>query len=106
MTDRKAAIDRYKKRKTPAGIYLLTHAGSGLRWVGHAADLDAIMNRILFTLRHGSHRRADLQAAWNADGENLAFEIVETFEADAAPQGEALKSRLRDWRARLDALPL
>jgi hypothetical protein len=105
-TDRKAAIDSNKTLKVPAGIYLLTHTGSGRRWVGHAADLDAIMNRILFTLRLGSHHRTDLQATWNADREGLAFERIETFEADAAPQGEALKARLRDWRVKLDALPL
>ena len=105
--DRKLAIQDYKKRAAPAGIFALHHAGTGRRWVGHAADLDVAMNRHLFTLGHGSHRSASLQAAWNADGdEGLTFERVETFEADARPEGEALKARLAHWRAKLDAQPL
>jgi hypothetical protein len=105
--DRKAAIDDYKKRKVPAGIYLLTHTGTSGRWIGHAADLDQIMNRIFFTLRMGSHRSAFLQAAWNEGGDDgLAFRRLETFEADGAPEGEALKARLAEWCSRLDAEPL
>lgn len=104
--DRKAAIDDYKKRNVACGIYLLTHAGTGGRWIGYAADLDQIMNRILFTLRLGSHRSAILQAAWNGQSDGLAFERVETFEADTVPEGEALKARLAEWRSRLDAEPL
>jgi hypothetical protein len=104
--DRKAAIHDYKKREAPAGVYVLAHADTGQRWVGYADDLDSIMNRILFTLRFGSHRCAGLQAAWNTHGgDGLAFEPVETFAADAVPRGEALKARLADWRARLDAQP-
>ena len=72
--DRKAAIDDYKKRNVACGIYLLTHVGTGGRWIGYAADLDQIANRILFTLRLGSHRSATLQAAWNgqSDGSPLS----------------------------------
>jgi len=105
--DRKLALQDYRKRTAPAGIFALHHAGTGQRWVGHAADLDVAMNRHLFMLRLGSHRSASLQAAWNAHGgEGLTFERVETFEADARPEGEALKARLAHWRTKLAAQPL
>ncbi len=107
MTDRKSAIRTYKERAAPAGIYALRHAGSGQSWVGHAADLDVVMNRVLFTLRLGSHHSAILQAAWNDHGgEGLGFERVEVFAADAKPEGEALKARLAHWRTKLAAQPL
>lgn len=48
--DRKRAIQDYKKRPAPAGIFALHHAATGQRWVGHAADLDVAMNRHVFTL--------------------------------------------------------
>jgi len=105
--DRKRAIQDYKERPARAGIFALHHAGTGQRWIGHAADLDVAMNRVLFTLRLGSHRSASLQAAWiGHGGDGLSFEPVETFDADARPEGEALKARLAQWRTKLAAQPL
>ena len=104
--DRKAAIAAYTKRAAPAGIYALTSAKAGRRWVGHAPDLDAMPNRLWFTLRLGSHRSADLQATYNQFGQDvIAIEIVERFEDDARPEGAALKERLAFWRDRIGAQP-
>lgn len=103
--DRKAVIAAYKKREAPAGIYALTCAETGQRWIGHSPDLDAMPNRLWFTLRLGSHRSAELQAAFNRHGQDgIAIEVVERFEDDIQPEGAALKERLSFWRDRTDAL--
>ena len=105
--DKKAAVAAYKERKSASGIYALRCAEAGKVWVGHAPDLDAIMNRTQFTLRMGNHRATGLQQAWNAyGGDSIVFEELERFEEDAIPQGEALKVRLVSYRDRLDALAL
>lgn len=81
---RKAAVAAYKERKSPAGIYAVTCAANGQRWVGCAPDLDKIQNRLWFTLRQDGHRRGGLQAAWNAHGEAaFSLEVIETFEDEA-----------------------
>lgn len=104
--DRRAAIAAYKKREAPAGIYALSCAETGQRWVGHSPDLEAMPNRLWFTLRLGSHRAAELQAAYNQYGQHaIAIEVLERFEDDAQPEGAALKERLSSWRDRMDALP-
>ena len=49
--DRKAAIAKYKQRKSVAGICAVRCAGSGETWLGQSLNLDTIQNRIWFTLR-------------------------------------------------------
>jgi hypothetical protein len=65
---RKAAVAAYRERKAIAGIYAVVCLVSGQRWIGRAADLDTIKNRLWFTLRQGSYPHPVLQAAWNAQG--------------------------------------
>jgi hypothetical protein len=78
---RKAAVAAYKERKTAAGIFAVTCAATGGRWIGCAPDLDKIQNRLWFTLRQGGHCRGGLQAAWSAHGaEAFTLEVVETFD--------------------------
>lgn len=104
--DRKAATAAYKKRDVPAGIYALTCAETGQRWVGHSPDLDAMPNRLWFTLRLGNHRAIGLQAAYSRYGQDaIAIDVLERFEDDVRPEGAALKERLTFWRDRIDALP-
>ncbi|HEV2504985.1 MAG TPA: GIY-YIG nuclease family protein [Mesorhizobium sp.] len=96
----------YKKRDVPAGIYGLICAETNQRWVGYSPDLDAMPNRLWFTLRLGSHRAAALQAAYNQHGQDaIAIEVLELFEDDCQPEGAALKERLSFWRDKMDALP-
>lgn len=110
--DRKAAISAWKERGSAAGIYALRSATTGAVWVGAAPDVRTIRNRILFTLRHGSHRARDLQAAWAGDGEaGLGFEVLEVMdpgEETPAPYvvTDWLKARAAHWRALLKAHPL
>jgi hypothetical protein len=78
---RKAAVAAYKERKTKGGIFAVTCAATGGRWIGSAPDLDKIQNRLWFTLRQGGHRRGGLQAAWTAHGADaFRFEVLETLD--------------------------
>lgn len=104
--DRKAALAAYKERKTVAGIYTMRCLPTGQRWIGRAADLGTIQNRLWFTLRHGSHPHRGLQSAWREHGaDNFAFEEVERLEAEALSyvRERLLKDRLVHWCTALGA---
>ncbi len=106
IADRKAATAAYKERKAVAGIFAFHCAAAGLTWLGRAPDLATIENRLRFTLRHGSHRRRSLQAAWNAHGpEAFRFEALESLEDEdvAHVLDRVLKERLAHWQAALGA---
>jgi len=106
-SSKKAVIAAYKNREANAGIYALRCAEAGQQWVGYAPDIDAIMNRVVFSLRLGNHISKPLQAAWNRYGADcLVLEEIERFEPEKIPAGEALKARLAHWRQELGALPL
>jgi hypothetical protein len=103
--DRKAAVAAYRERKTPAGVFAVRCPASGEAWVGHAPDVDAIRNRIWFTLRQGGSSYLQLQAACAAHGlEALEFEVLERVEEDSAlARARILKERTAHWRERLVA---
>lgn len=102
--DRKAAIAAYKKREAVSAIYALRSMADGRTWVGHTPDLEAMPNRLWFTLRFGNHRAADLQAAHDALGrEGLAIEELERLDGERPLEGAALKARIAHWRGRLEA---
>jgi hypothetical protein len=103
---RKAAVVAYRERKATAGIYAVVGLGSGQRWVGRAADVDTIRNRLWFTLRHGNCPRPTLQAAWNAQGPAaFALDIVERLDEETLGyvRDRALKDRLAYWCSALGA---
>ncbi len=105
-TQRKAAIDAYKERKVPAGIYAVRCAASGEQWIGQAPDVDAIRNRLCFTLKLGSNPCRSLQAAWTAHGAgSFSFTVLERLADEELPYVRAatLKARLAHWRAELGA---
>lgn len=107
--ERKAAVAAYKERAVPAGIFVVRCNATGEMWVGRNPDLDAIQNRLWFTLRMGSHRTTRLQQAWQEHGaEQFTFEILER-----APEDEPvhdlrghLKRRLAHWQQELGAPPV
>jgi hypothetical protein len=103
--DRKAAVAAYKERKTPAGVYAVRCPASGQAWVGHAPDVDAIKNRIWFTLRQGGSSYLPLQAACASHGHDaLTFEVLERIEEDSAmARARVLKERTAHWRDQLAA---
>lgn len=104
--ERKAAVAAYKRRSRPAGIYLLRCTATGETWIGQNPDLEAIQNRLWFTLRMGSHRTARLQKAWHEHGaEHFQFEVLERV-ADYKPIYDLsghLKKRLAHWQRELGA---
>lgn len=105
--DRRAAIAAYKERKPRAGIYAVRCAASGESWVGPSPNLDAVENRLWFTLKMGGGPAdATLLAAFRAHGrDGLAFEELEVLppEDDTYLRGAQLKERAAHWRAALGA---
>ncbi len=104
--DRKAAISAYKKRERAIGIYELRCAAADAVWVGQTTNLDAIWNRMRFTLEHRSHPNRSLQAAWNAHGEHaIALGVLERIEDEESSYilNGLLKERCAAWRTRLGA---
>jgi hypothetical protein len=77
-----------------------------VRDIGQTPDLEKIRNRIWFTLRHGSHRCATLQTAWNRHGqESLTLEACERLEDEETLyiRDALLKERMLHWRSVLGA---
>ena len=103
-SDRKAAVAAYKERKVVAGIYAVRCRATGQRWIGRAADLATVQNRIWFGLRLGSDPHPTLQAAWHEHGaDSFVFEEIERLEEEALVPELALRDRLAHWRAALQA---
>jgi len=104
--EKKVAIAAYKKREVIGGIYAVRCLASGRRWIGHAANLATIQNRLWFALRLGTSPHRTLQAAWNASGvESFAFEEVERLDDEALAFVRARTARERHayWCSALDA---
>lgn len=104
--ERKAAVAAYKERKTLAGIYALRCAATGGAWVGRAADVSTVENRVRFSLAHDSGLRASLKAALREHGaEAISFEVLERFGEDDIPYARDtfLRERQEHWREKLGA---
>ena len=109
--DRKAAVAAYKERKSVCGIYALRCAPSGQVWVGFAADMEKIRNRLDFTLKTGATPHASLRDACRTHG--LAAISVETLEEQETKEDAPgfardawRKARLAHWREKLSAISL
>jgi hypothetical protein len=108
-SNRKAVIAAYKERKRRPGVFAVHCAARHEIWVGSAADLATIQNRIWFGLKHGGNGNAALKAAWAAHGEaGLRFEILEEIDAEDDPHlaGKQLLRLAKHWRETLMAQPL
>ncbi|WP_226573667.1 GIY-YIG nuclease family protein [Acuticoccus sediminis] len=106
--ERRAAIAAYKERKTPAGIYAVRCTTTGECWVGSTPNLEAIENRMRFTLGQGINLNRRMQAAWKEEGEAaFTFERVETLDEELTgrDRDRALKESLALWAEELDAAP-
>ena len=105
--ERKQAVDTWKERKRPAGIYAL-RCGAEV-WVGATPDLDAIANRLRFTLEMGSHPHAGVRAMLSAQGAGaFTVERLEVLDEDvpAVARDRVLKARRSHWCDALGAAPL
>jgi hypothetical protein len=104
---RKAAIQAFKERKTPRGIFAVRCGATGNVWVDSAMDLEAAENRTWFALRHGD-RFADkaIVAEFETHGrEAFTFEVLEKFDDDVVQMAlrDLLKERKLHWMAQLGA---
>lgn len=106
--ERRAAVAAYRERARPAGIYALRCIATGETWIGQNPDLEAIKNRLWFTLRMGSHRTSPrLQQAWQEHGaDSFVFEVLEQVSEDEPVHDLRghLKRRLAHWQQELGAL--
>lgn len=110
MTDnaRKRDLVRdYKERKPQRGVFSVTCAATGERWVATSKNLDKQQNSLWFTLKLGSHTNRALQAAWNAHGEDtFAYEILDELSEDVT-DAYAIKADLKTmeelWCEKLNA---
>jgi hypothetical protein len=105
--DKKALIAEYKNRKTPRGMFVVRFADDGQAFVDATPDLEAAKNSLLWALRQGMHRNAELQAEWNVRGGEAAFryDVLEKLEDDLAPMAwsDLLKDKKREWVKKLGA---
>ena len=105
--DRKAAIRKYKERKSPCGVFAIRCTTTGRAWVGSSRNLNAARNRYWFALRLGGQHPSTLQAEWNALGEQaFEYEVLEQLKDDTTPSGivDLLKEKSLQWRAELGAM--
>ncbi len=103
---RKEAVNAFKMRKTPRGVFAVRCAATGQAWVNSSMNLDAARNGIWFFLRNGYHQNKELQAEWNARGaEAFQFEVLEKLDDDVSPLAlsDLLKEKKRHWTAQLGA---
>lgn len=104
--DRKAVVSAYKELDRAAGIFAVRCAAADAVWVGKAADVRTIANRLRFTLGQGSSPFRSLQAAWRRHGE-AAF-VIETLEVIDPELADgllprALQQHLLHWQSALGA---
>jgi hypothetical protein len=106
---RKEAIRKFKERKPIRGVYAVRCTATGRVWVGAFTNLEAIRNRLWFSLGQRAHRNQALQQEWDAHGEQtFEYEIVEKLDDDLSPIGvsDALKEKKNYWINRLGAQAL
>jgi group I intron endonuclease len=88
----------YKRKEvignaTLSGIYAITNAVNGKRYIGSAVNLRARRNQHRFDLRRGRHKSPKLQAAWNKYGETaFGFSVLELV-----PDKSKLIEREQAW---------
>lgn len=98
-------VRAYKERKPQRGVYAVTCAATGARWAASTANLDKQQNMTWFTLKMGTHTNRDMQAAWNAHGEeSFSYEILDEL-GDDVTDPVAIRADLKAmeelWREKL-----
>ena len=109
-SSKKAAIQAYKERKAPRGIFAIRCAATGTVWVDSALDLDTAENRTWFFLKNRDTQiDRSVLAEFEAHGrESFSFEILEKLDDDVVPLAlkGLLKERKLHWLAQLNARKL
>jgi hypothetical protein len=106
-SSKKAAIQAYKERKTPRGIFAVRCQSTGGVWIDSALDLGAAENRTWAALRLGdSQLDPALAAQFREHGRDVfTFEVLEKLDDDVADIAlrDILKEKKLSWRSRLEA---
>jgi hypothetical protein len=109
-SSRKAAIQAFKERKTPRGVFAVRCSATGSAWVDSAMDLEAAENRIWFLLRNGDLQMDKAIAVeFQTHGrEAFTYEILEKLDDDAEPMAirDLLKEKKLQWQTQLGARKL
>jgi hypothetical protein len=110
-SSRKAAIQAYKERKAPRGVFAVRCQPTNHVWVDSAMDLEAAQNRIWFSLRAGGDAQIDksIVAEYQTHGRDaFTYEVLEKFEDDVEPIAlkDLLKQRRQHWMDQLGARKL
>lgn len=104
--ERRAAIEKCKEQKAPAGIYAVRCGKTGETWVGSSRNLNATKNGVWFSLRIGAHRDKSLQNAWDLHGEPaFSYDVLEKLDDDLSPLAvpDLLKAQKQHWLNTLSA---
>jgi len=91
------------------GIFAVRCAPTERVWVGASTNLSASRNGLWFVLRSGSYQDKELQAEWQAHGEQaFDFEVLHTLdeETHALAVNDQLKEEKSIWAAKLSARTL
>lgn len=66
--------EQVKNHPATMGILSFRHKETGKHFIQHSLNMEALINRMRFSLQAGTYTHAALQADWQRDGE-AAFEI-------------------------------
>jgi hypothetical protein len=84
--DRKQLEHQYKQNGPTLGVYCITNKASGKVLLGASANVDGILNRHRFNLRHGGHENKQLLNDWHEHGaENFTFEVIDVVQPKEDP---------------------
>ena len=104
--DRRRIADEFKERKVPRGIFAVTCAATGEKWINSSPNLSAAQNSLWFQLRSGNYRNKALQQAWKQHGEAaFTLEVLEQFDEDIADLllNDMYTTKKREWSMTLGA---
>src|ERR1700704_6612412 len=88
--DKKQLKKNYQQDRRPMGIFLIRNTLSDKVFLAAGIDLQGLINRHKFALKHGGHQNKSLQADWNELGDNsFAFEILDELKPPNDPAFDA-----------------
>jgi hypothetical protein len=107
VSSRKAAIQAYKERRIPRGVFAVRCRVTNGVWVDSAMNLEAAENRTWFGLRLGDvHTDKAIVSDFQTHGrEAFTYEILEQIDDDVTPMAlkDLLKEKKLHWMAQLGA---
>lgn len=102
---RRELIREYKRTPKEMGVYAIRNKTNGKCFIGANRDLRARINRHIMCLKTGSETIRELQADWNALGEDaFEFEVLDLLEPSDKPgydPGEDLEVLESLWLEKL-----